>query len=83
MHQGTHEPEFQVIQRNVKQKSGGQAMAGIPGSVTFPLVAGKKEYENGPETLAVHTKLTLLASGKLPKKPRMKELGSDRGLTPV
>ena len=47
--------------------------AGLPpelgGAPLHALIAGKKEYENGPETLAVHTKLTLLASGKLPKMP--------------
>jgi hypothetical protein len=71
VHAGTHEPAFQRLIKDLRQDFGGGATGGVPGSVTFPLTAGKKEYENGPPgTLPLTTKLTLLVAGKLPKPAR-------------
>jgi hypothetical protein len=68
---GTHAPAFQRIMRTLRQDFGGDANGGFPGSATFGLIAGKKEYDNGAApNLQLTTKLTLLASGKLPKPGR-------------
>lgn len=66
-HRGTRAPEFeQIMLRNVRQKFGGEASGGEPGSVQFELVSGKKMYDNGPAASLVVTRLTLLLAAKKP-----------------